>query len=286
MRLALERFPARGKRVAVCLCTHAMMASGRYLSTSSGDASNEGRGFAGYLAAAGLDTFVLDWRGHGQSRAASARALRSWCFDDYVTYDLPAAVDAVCTAAGIAPGELVYVGHSLGGLVGLAAMGQNGDGGFRPRALALFATAVWLPGPRGARARRLIMSIYDLMSRPLGHAPIRRLGLGSEDEPRGYVEQLTTWARTGAWRSREGVDYLAGLGRIEVPVWAACGLADRLCTRRDAEVIVSRLRGARPLRLVGKAAGDALDADHFTLFTRRALAPVWDELIDFIAHTD
>lgn len=271
--LALERFPARGRTRAVCLCTHAMMANGRYFSRGR-DA-----GFAGYLSRAGIDTFVLDWRGHGRSRPRTSRAHASWCFDDYVDRDLPAAVAAVCRAADITADELVYAGHSLGGLVALAAMGTRT--GWRPRALALWATSLWLPGSRGSRTRRALMALYDLASRPLGVAPTRRLGLGSEDEPRGYVQQLAGWARTGRWCSRDGADYLAGLGRIHVPVWAACGDGDRLCRPADAEVLLRRLRGAAPLRRVGVAAGDAVDADHFTLFTRPALAPLWDEFIAF-----
>jgi hypothetical protein len=39
----------------------------------------------------------------------------------------------------------------------------------------------------------------------------------------------------------------------------------------------------RRFRIVGKRYGDAFDADHFTLLTKPAMAPVWDETIAFIA---
>jgi predicted alpha/beta hydrolase len=275
--LSLRRYPARGRRRAVCLCTHAMMASSRYF------AAGEGHGFAGYLSGAGVDVFALDWRGHGQSRPRTSRAHRRWCFDDYVDHDLPAAVAAVCRAADVAPTEIILAGHSLGGLVSLAALATGTI--VAPRGLALWATSLWLPGPRGSLRRRAIMTCYDLMSRPLGYAPIRALGLGSDNEPRGYVQQLVGWARTGQWRSRQGVDYLAALGRIDTPVFSACGLGDRLCLPRDAEVLRSRLRPALPLRVVGVSRGDAVDADHFTLFTHRALAPLWDEFIGFCCES-
>jgi len=267
--LALRRFPARGPRRAVLLCTHAMMANGGYFC----------RGFAQHLAARGVDIYVLDWRGHGASRPPSPRR-DSWCFDDYVELDLPAAVAAVAADAGVATGELAYLGHSLGGLVGLAGFATGTAP--RPRALALWATSVWLPGRHGPWQRRALMAAYDRASRPLGYAPIRALRIGTDDEPRGYVEQLTGWARTGRWTSRIGTDYMAALGALDVPCWAVNGDGDRLSRARDAQVILDALPRARPLRRAGLRRGDALDPDHFTLFTRPALAPLWDELADFL----
>lgn len=274
VRLVLHRFRPVGPRRGVCLCTHAMMASSRYLRASD-------RGFAAHLAGAGIDTFLLDWRGHGRSRPPDPRRGDQWSFDDYVQHDLPAAVAAVCEAAGVSPGMLVLAGHSLGGLVTLAALGTGAIP--RPGKLGLWATSVWLPGPRGSRWRRALMMLYALASRPLGYAPIRRLGLGSDDEPRRYVEQLAQWARSGRWLGRDGVDYLAGLGRIQVPVWAAVGTRDPLCRPADADALLRRLPGAPPLRCVGTRAGDRVDADHFALFTSPALAPLWDEFAAFAA---
>lgn len=275
--LVVRRFAAIGSRRAVCLCTHAMMANGSYFHAGDDD------GFAGYLARGGVDTYVLDFRGHGESKPPHPERDR-WCFDDYVQLDLPAAIATVCAAAGIGPEQLVFLGHSLGGNAGLAAFGTGAAP--MPAKLSLWATSLWLPGPRGRTSRRLFMEIYRQSARLLGYAPIRRLRLGSDNEPRDYVDQLTGWARTGAWTSRTGVDYLAHLANIDVPVWAVTGDGDRLCRPTDAMVMVSRLRGARPLRRVGTAAGDALDADHFKLFTRAALAPLWDEMIAFATGTD
>ncbi|HTJ42680.1 MAG TPA: alpha/beta fold hydrolase [Kofleriaceae bacterium] len=272
VRLHLGRVQAQGARRGVVLCTHAMMAHGRYFGASRRP------GFAAFLAERGIEVFVLDWRGHGLSRPPDPRR-DQWCFDDYVELDLPAAIAAVCRTARIDPRELTILGHSLGGLATCAALGT---GRIPPvRAIALAATNVWLNGPRGPRARRALMSLYDLSSRPFGFAPIRLARMGTDDEPRDYVAQLTTWARTGRWTSRTGVDYLASLDRIDVPAWAFVGAGDRFCRADDAEQIRSRLAHARPLRVVGEAHGDAFDADHFRLFTDGQMAPLWTELISF-----
>ena len=277
VQLHLAHVPARGPRRAVVLCTHAMMAHGRYFGAS------RRHGFAAFLAERGVDVFVLDWRGHGLSRPPDPRR-DQWCFDDYVELDLPAALAAVARTARVAIDRIVVLGHSLGGLVTLAALGT---GRIAPvRAIALAATSVWLPGPHGPRARRALMSLYDLASRPFGFAPIRLTRFGTDDEPRDYVAQLAGWARTGRWTSRTGVDYLEALASIDLPVWPLFGAGDRLCRADDAEAIAARLRGARPMRAVGVAHGDAVDADHFTLFTDGRMAPLWAELIAFVTDPE
>lgn len=276
VRLVMRRFPARGSGHGVVLCTHAMMVNGRYFHGKDG-------GFAAALAAQGLDVFVLDWRGHGESKPPRADG-GTWTFDDYVSLDLPAALAAVAEASGAASGEVAVLGHSLGGLVTLAALGT---GVVRVRRLVLAATSVWLPGRHGPWRRRAIMRVYDGVARRLGYAPIRRLRLGSEDEPASYVAQLAGWARTGCWTSGSGVDYLAALAAVDVPVWAVVGAGDNLCRPDDARVLLRRLPGEPvapppPLRIVARADGDAFDPDHFTLFTRHEMAPVWDEIAEHL----
>lgn len=75
------------------------------------------RSMANHLARAGYDVFNLDLRGHGRSRHLGARTAQS--FDDYVSEDLPTAIDEIRLHTGDRP--LFLVGHSLGGLVCYAA---------------------------------------------------------------------------------------------------------------------------------------------------------------------
>lgn len=257
VRLAVRRWaPAAGAaRRAVVLCGHAMMANGRYFE----------RGFAQHLAARGIDVFVLDWRGHGASVPPSPRRDR-WTFEHYVERDLPAAIDHVAKVAGVAARELCYLGHSLGGLVGLAAFGVGRVPA--PRRLSLWATSVWLPGRRGPWRRRALMKLYDWSTRPRGYAPVRALRVGTDDEQRGYVRELTGWAANGRW------PYADTLHRIASPTLAVTGAQDRLSRPADAQVLLDRLPGALPLRVV--------DGDHFSLFTRTELAGTWDELSAFL----
>src|SRR5262249_46641048 len=81
------------------------------------------RSLANYLARAGYDVFNVDLRGHGRSRHLSR--LRSRGVSDYVTEDIPAAVEEVRRLSGGRP--LFLVGHSLGGLVAYAAAPELQD---------------------------------------------------------------------------------------------------------------------------------------------------------------
>lgn len=269
--LRLDRVRAHGPRRGVIVCLHAMMTDGRYFGARRDD------GFAATLARRGHDVVVADFRGHGRSRPPVAGP-DDWSFDDLVELDLPAIVAATAEASACAPEELVLLGHSLGGLVATAALGTGRIAS--PRLLVLPSTAVWLHGPRGPLPRRALMAVYRHVTRALGRAPIRALRVGTTDEARTYVRQLTGWARAARWTSLRGVDYLAALHEVTTPVLPLVGAGDWMCTPRDALGFVGHLPGAGPLRIVGRQLGDALDPDHFELFTRRELAPLWHELAD------
>ena len=269
--LRLTRVAPHGRRRAVALCGHAMMTDSRYFAASRPE------GFAAHLARRGVELFVLDFRGHGRSQPPVAGA-DDWSFDDLVELDLPAALAATADAAGVAPGEIAILGHSLGGLVALAALGTGVVP--PPRKLVLAATSVWLPGAAGDRRRRAIMTAAAQIAAVVGKMPIRALRFGTTDEAATYTAQLTGWVRSGRWLSRRGVDYLAALRRVDAPVWGFVGAGDWMCRPRDADVLLRRVRGAPPLDVIGRRTGYAFDPDHFTLFTRPALAPLWDRIAD------
>lgn len=275
--LRIDRVRAAGERRGVVVCLHAMMTDGRYFG-----ARREGS-FAAALAASGLDVLVADFRGHGRScpPCASARADGDWSFDDLVELDLPAIVATAAQASSCRPEELVLLGHSLGGLVTIAALGTARIA--PPRRVLLPATAVWLlgPGSHGSLAhlqRRALMAAYRGITGTLGRAPIRALRAGTADEARTYVAQLTGWASSGRWTSLRGADYTAAAHAIVTPVLPFAGAGDWMCTPRDATGFSGHLPNAPRVRIVGLAHGDALDPDHFELFTRPELRPLWGEL--------
>lgn len=273
VRLALARFEPTAPRRAVLVCTHAMMANSSYFRHRRGR-------FAQFLAERGVEVYLVDWRGHGKSVPPSPRR-DSWGFEEYVHYDLPAALALAADTAGVSQSELCYLGHSLGGLTGLAAFGTGVVP--QPRRLSLWAASVWLPGPRGSIKRRLTMKLYELAARPLGYAPVRRLRFGSDDEPRQYVDQLARWAYKGAWIGRDGTDYMAHVAHVTSPTLPFLGAGDPICFPADANVLALRLPNAHPLQVIGNA---RFAPDHFSLFTDPQAQPAWHHLLEFLTASN
>jgi predicted alpha/beta hydrolase len=265
VRLLLRRFaPRRGSGSGVVLLTHAMMVDGRTLLR-----------LAGHLAAAGLEAWILDFRGHGRSTPPTARRA-DWTFEAYVERDLPAALDAVARASGCAAGAIDHVGHSLGGLVGLGA-------GAPFRRQVLLTTCWWRFRSRtSSLQRQLTMASYAAVARLVGYAPIRLLRLGTDDEPRGYVLQLAGWAFGRRWCSPSGLDYEGRLRAVGTPTLSLVGAGDWLCTRADAGETIAPLSGPHGVEEVGRASGLPFDPSHFELVRDRRAAPVWERIARFL----
>jgi alpha-beta hydrolase superfamily lysophospholipase len=258
--LRIDRVRAAGERRAVLVCLHAMMTDGRYFG------ARRDTGFAAYLARSGVEMWISDFRGHGRSTPPVAGP-DDWSFDDLVELDLPAIVARVTELSGCVPGELAICGHSLGGLVATATLGTNRIPA--PRLVLAPSTSVWLLGRDGPWRRRAILWSYRASARVLGRAPIRALRVGTADESRTYVEQLTTWAASARWTSLRGLDYSAALGAIATRVLPLAAADDWMCTPGDARAFAERIPTAEPVHVV-----DA--RDHFAMFTRPDMQPLWD----------
>jgi predicted alpha/beta hydrolase len=254
--LRIDRIPAQGERRGVVVCLHAMMTDGRYFG-----ARRDGS-FAAFLAAAGLDVYVADFRGHGHSVPPYAGE-GDWSFDDLVELDLPAILQLAAEASAVPAEQISILGHSLGGLVACAGIGTAKIA--PPRMLVLAATSVWLGETAG---RRALMAAYRGVTALFGRAPIKAIRAGTADESASYVGQLTSWSMQGRWTSLRGVDYMVALETITVPTFAFASAGDWMCKPFDAEAIARRIRTCEPLRIVGRRQGDRIDPDHFQLFTR------------------
>jgi polyhydroxyalkanoate synthase len=132
------------------------------------------RSVANYLAKAGFDVFNLDLRGHGRSRHFGARSPRS--VDDYVTEDLPIALEEVQKQSGQRP--VFLVGHSLGGLVSYAAA---------PRCDGAVAGVVSIGSPYHFTRGSLSLQAISLLFEGIRLAGVPHVGLPVPLYPLGAV---------------------------------------------------------------------------------------------------
>ncbi|HEY7725069.1 MAG TPA: alpha/beta fold hydrolase [Anaeromyxobacteraceae bacterium] len=294
-----RRRPAGPRRAPPVLLLHGLAVNRLFLAFGRGSHS-----LAGRLAAAGLDCFTLDLRGHGSSRPGPG-APRDWTFDDYVRRDLPAALDAVRAATG-APRALL-LGHSQGALLALAAAALHAD---RVAGAVAIAGPVWYaPGPRLRRFARMafrLRRVTRLLARELApfagllhpaaaQVPIatrnvdrpllrRMLANAVEDVAGGVARQFRWWIREDLFRSLDGRDdYRALLGACRQPALFLAGALDQLAPPEVVRRARDAWGGEAVYACASRAAGLSADYGHGDLvFGRRAPEEVYPLIRDWL----
>jgi pimeloyl-ACP methyl ester carboxylesterase len=208
------------------------------------------------LVARGFAVYLLSHRGDRFAVGGDARAPTD--FDAILERDVPAALDRIREHSGFP--RIHWVGHGLGGQLGLAWAGRGGE---YLATIAAIAAPVAFEHPR-SEGRRLAIASHLL---PAGMAvPVRWMArvaapllgaddLGAhlssgaspgarvrgaacwaaEDVSVGLARQVAGWVGQGCWSSRSGiVDYAATLGSARVPLLAVVGGDDRICSPEAA----------------------------------------------------
>jgi len=262
---------------AAMLLSPGMMLDGRAMDRPPG------RGLASFFQARGYAVYCLDLRGHGASGPAASRQV-DWNFDDLVLADVPAAVAAVKARHPDLP--VVWLGHSLSAHAGAVALGV------RPE-LPIDLLVLMCPGPwvRAFEpswpvwlAKRGVLRLWDGVAGVCGRFPARRLGIGTDDESRGYVRQHRAWGASGRWESRDGsVDYLAALARIRRPALVVAAGGDLLCRARSVACFAAAIGdpaagGAELWTVTGRDLGRRLPPAHMEMITAAPSLPIWERI--------
>jgi len=264
--------PARGTAILL----HSMMASRRIWN------SPREQGVAGLLNDRGLRTLAMDFRGHGDSGPVASKG-GTWNYDDIVREDVP----ALCHAARERwPNDRVtLVGHSLGGHASIAAAATALA---EPDAIAVLATNVWLPSEEPnpfLRAKKAAtVRICEVATRARGFFPARALRFGSDDESAPFMSNWTGWWRRDRWTSADdGIDYLAAMPALRVPLLSIASLGDHsFCTPAGAVRFANRApRAQTTFELVRRADDGGPAPDHMQLVTTRAAVSAWQRVADF-----
>jgi predicted alpha/beta hydrolase len=239
-----------------------------------------GAGLARFFLARGWRTIAFDFRGHGDS-GPSAREGASFGYDDLVARDLPAVHAFARSRAWPRKSPVVLVGHSLGGHAALAAQASGlvaFDG------LVAIATNVWVPELEPSPVRWLVkrasLAAAVAICRRLGRLPARTLRLGSDDEPRSYLEDFERFARTGAWTSADGtIDYLSSLKRVRAPVLQIVSERDFVqCVPECGARFIARCGGPHEIIRVARDDHGGPAPDHMALVTGDRIRHIWDRV--------
>ncbi|MBI3073126.1 MAG: alpha/beta fold hydrolase [Deltaproteobacteria bacterium] len=264
---------------------------------------------ARFLADRGHDVWVANLRTVGRSHRLSRHGLAESraTFDDFATLDAPALVQAVLRATGTS--AAIWVGHSLGGHVGLAHAAHNPASGLRgvatlattgdfslqvalrlanvPRFIAVLPTRL---------VAHLVAPIARLLSfPPLSHlfnfatlAPstLRRAVFHtSENLPGPLVNQLRRWSNEGKWDSvARDFDYRAALASVTLPAFIGVAAADRLFPASAYERLFDEIGSThKTLAVFGRAEGLSHDYGHVdVVLSDSAAVDVYPRLADWI----
>jgi len=298
-RVALgRRLPVGEGRLPPVLLVHGVSTDRSCL-----DFGMERWSLAAHLARAGFECYALDLRGHGDSRPAGPGAPRDWSFDTYLREDVPAALEAVRRASG--QDRVLWVGHSLGGLLGIAACQVHPD---RIAGLVALAAPAFL---RHGAARHLLSWSFlfgILMNRFLARMlapfaglwqpaaadlainlrnverPVLRRFLSNSvgGVPRGVLRQLASWVSQDRFDSVAGdVDYRAGLAACRQPALFVSAPRDGLAPPEVVRAAHQRWGGPAELWDAGEAYGHT-----DLLLGRRAPEEVYPRIRDWLlAHS-
>jgi pimeloyl-ACP methyl ester carboxylesterase len=257
---------------------------------------------AAHLAAAGFDCFTLDLRGHGGSRRRPPGAPRRWNLDTYLHQDLPAAFDAVRRATGA--GRVLYVGHSQGALLGLAAAGLHAE-----RIAAVVALAAPVHFDVQTRLKALVrwkLPLRSTLTRPVARlfAPFsgywhpspaelvlnlrnverrvyrRLLANAIENLPPGVLAQFETFIHEDSFRSMDGaVDYRALLETCRQPALFVAAERDGMAPPAVVQAAYRRWGGPKRYVVFERDYGHA-----DILLGRRAPEVVYPVIRDFLVE--
>jgi pimeloyl-ACP methyl ester carboxylesterase len=282
--IALGRYHARGERrytEPVILC-HGLGANRFHMDF------DERYSLARHLARAGFETWVLELRGRGLAGEAS-----EFTFDDLAEHDVRAAIRTVL-ATGAA--QVLWVGHSKGGLTLYAHLARNPQAPVRA-AVALGSPFTFAVQPGLRVFIRRIEPLLQLKSIPTRRitnialfgappgpmtrymmladnmeADVVRKALANvpADLSGGVVRQFARWITTHAFTSYDGsFDYQVPLSTVRQPFLLLAGSRDLLAPPLAVARAKEHLGGPVKVVVAGRAHGFAEDYGHADLVLGR-----------------
>jgi len=235
------------------------------------------RGLARYLAERGFDAWVAELRGHGRSGALGSTS--AWHFEDWIRLDAPALVRGVLGASGAE--QLIWIGHSAGGVIGVAHGGLSTLNAGRIAGLVLAGS----PAPTAAGLLHVPLAVIGYgITHLFGRFPARALRIGPEDEHPGIMGQWMEWNVRGRWIGTDGTDYLAGARRITAPALALAGSGDVIAPPRACGRLLDALGSRdRTLTTCGRRHGFSENFTHDRVLTSTsARREVWPLIADWL----
>ena len=218
---------------------------------------------AEHLKEQGFDCWILEWGGHGESQAASARNN----FESPAFNDTPAAIEYVLKESG--HNQLNWVSHSGGGHLPLMYLARNPQ--YQNKLAGIVSIgAQATDGALDLSAKFRALVLWGI-TRALGNTPTAIVSVGTEGEPTLLLAQWSQWNLSQKWKGKDGFDYMAALNSIQIPALIVAGANDDIAPPSGCRKFFDALGGKdKSWLLCGTASGFSKDYSHGQLIRGRA----------------
>lgn len=233
---------------------------------------------ADFLVEQGFDTWLLEWGGHGDSKAAN----RKQNFEYPALNDLPVAIDFITSHTG--QSRLHWTSHSGGGLLALMMLARHPERISQIKSLSLIGAQVTDAAP--TLKEKMRVAALGALTRLFGKTPQRLVPIGPEGEPTLLLVQWCTWNLSGRWHGSDGFDYLKALGQLKVPSLVIAGGRDDVAPTKGCRRIYDALGGPKSWHECAVRQGFSKDFSHSQMIRGEAArAEVFPLLHRFIQAT-
>lgn len=232
--------------------------------------SERGVGLAAYLARAGHPVIVVQRRGLSDS----PRCTQRHGLIEHLTCDLPVVARRVARAH---ERPAFWIGHAFGGVLAARAIAT--------RLPSETVAGLVLLASQYEVGKRMLdwpgNRVTKTITRVLGHLPARAAGLGPVDEPTAAAFDACAWVE-----SRREAGFRAELARIQTPVLAISGAADRVDPTEGCRRFIEPIASPdKTFLIAGREYGFESDYDHpGIVVSKPARREIWPRIAAWLTE--
>jgi len=237
--------------------------------------SSKGKGLARALLESGLDPWMLEMRGHGDSPVNANYTKNS--IEEYAEFDLPAALSFVKEQTNQPP---IWIGHSMGGVTIATAFAgghlkEEDSSGLVLLGAQVSRYPILLRTPFANLFSRLMLSLKK---------PIIKSKVGPEHEPLGVAQEFVRWSGLlHGWKSTKKNKYWNGFVNFKLPLLAFGAKKDRGDPSKYCKKLALRINSDADFYDLGIDNGFSQDYNHVNMvISENAKNEVWPKIIEWI----
>jgi pimeloyl-ACP methyl ester carboxylesterase len=238
-------------------------------------------GMASFLVEKGFTCWILEWRNHGDSPAVNT----PFNFETIALYDFLAVFEYLFQRLKIP--SLDCITHSGGGLCLTMFLINYPDYHDKVKSISLFCCQSFGAAITWKSYLRLLLGKY--LTALVGYIPGRKLKLGEHNESYYTMKQWFNWNLSQQFVGANGMDYLAQMPTIEIPILSICGKGDTFIAPLEGcrRFLAGFQKPKNKLLICSKENGHLEDYNHSRiLHSCHAKKEIWPEVLAWMESAE